>query len=133
VHDQRIGAVTPVSLGDVTITATSNNGLTASYILRVFDDNGVLDTQLYINYAISYGESLGMIYDPTLRRDNSSWDQPFHLTLGLTEDKIKRDTRGRINGYHRDGYIYFGVEIIHNDNIGYITTRKNTWIMFIYR
>jgi len=132
VHNTR-GAITPISLGFVTITATSYNGFTASYTMRVFDDTGVLDTQLYINYAISYGESLGMIYDSTMRRDNSSWDQPFHLTLGLTEDKIKQDTRGRINGYHRDGYTYFGVEIIHNNEVGYITPSKNTWIMWIYR
>jgi len=132
VHDQRIGSVTPVSLGDVTITATSNNGLTASYTLRVFDDNGVFNSQLYIDYAISYGESLGMTYKPDMRRDNSAWDQPFHLTLGHWEEHIKQSTRGRIGGYHRDGFTSFGVDIIHNDEIGYITPRKNTWIMFIY-
>ncbi|MCL2627087.1 MAG: Ig-like domain-containing protein [Oscillospiraceae bacterium] len=132
----RHGALTPVSLGDVTITATSYNGFAASYTARVYDNNGTLDTQLYINYAVSYGESIGLIYMPDLGGDNprgnTSWDQPFHLTLGLTEESIKQRIRGRLDGYLREGSAGFRVQIIHNDEIGYVTPINNTWIMFIY-
>ena len=137
IADQRNGAITPVSLGTVTITATSYNGLTASYTMRVFDPNAPFDPYVYLNYAISYGESIGLTHTPTAGGDNPraslGYDQPQRLNRGITDEQMKSSIRSRLNGHLEEGITSFRVYVIHNDDVGYIVPTKDTWILYIFR
>ena len=69
--------------------------------------------QDFINYAISYGKSIGLDYDPTGNPNTGGFDTPIILEAPLSEqwkiDYKIRDIKGRLDRYKREGDEYFWV------------------------
>ena len=64
--------------------------------------------QPYIDYAIWYGESIGLIHEP--RIGTGSWDSPLNLYASLTDAIMKSNIEGRCERIKREGNTHFYVE-----------------------
>lgn len=64
-----------------------------------------VDAQSVVNYAISYGKSIGLSYDSSV---SECWDNPIKIRGdGST---VKRDVKSRLNRYKNvEGFEYFSV------------------------
>ena len=66
-----------------------------------FDVNG------YVQYAIDYGQSIGLIYHPEVFE---SWDNPIDAGADVSDDYLKEAIRNRLNRYKNvEGFEYFNV------------------------
>lgn len=65
-----------------------------------------IDIDYYINYAISYGKSIGLVYAPDAR---DCWDTPIGVRA-TNHDAVIRDIKDRLDDYrYHDGDEYFCV------------------------
>lgn len=65
-----------------------------------------IDIDFYINYAISYGKSIGLTYTNDAR---DCWDTPLGVR-STNHDAVIRDIKDRLDGYrYHDGDEYFCV------------------------
>ena len=108
------GYISANAVGTTTITATSNNGLTASYTLIIYDPNAPFDPQPYVDYAIWYGESIGLRCGQKYVGDggdnpieNASWDAPLSLFGGLSKEIMESSIRGRCEQIKRENHKSF--------------------------
>ena len=68
----------------------------------------VFDPQPYVEYAIWYGESIGLTHEP--RIGTGSWDSPLNLYAALSEASMKSGIEGRCNSIKNEGKTHFYVE-----------------------
>ena len=95
--------VTPTTQASVTttkpVTATTPTTTQSSTV-------GYIDIDYYINFAIEYGESIGLVYVNDAR---DCWDTPIGVSDN-NEYYVKRDVRDRLSRYrYHDGDEYFCV------------------------
>jgi len=65
-----------------------------------------IDIDYYINYAINYGKSIGLVYAADAR---DCWDTPIGVRA-TNHDAVIRDIKDRLDGYrYHDGDEYFCV------------------------
>ena len=69
--------------------------------------------QDFVNYAISYGKSIGLKYDPTGNPNTGGFDTPIILTAPLSDttkiDYKKREIRDNLDFYKHEGDEYFWI------------------------
>ena len=75
------------------------------------------DPQPYVDYAIEYGKSIGLIYEP--RIGTGSWNNPTNLYSGLADATMKQNIRGACDLIKRDGAEYFHVSAIKQADQSY--------------
>jgi hypothetical protein len=65
------------------------------------------DVSVYVQYAISYGKSIGLTYNSDVRE---SWDNPIDAGLSISDESLKSSIRSRLNRYkNAEGFEYFNV------------------------
>jgi len=67
------------------------------------------NAQTYYDYALSYGKSVGLIFDGTLNIHDHSWNAPLNLYDDLTDDNMKSGVRTSCDRIKREGFEYFGL------------------------
>ena len=70
------------------------------------------DPQTYRDYAITYGQSKGLIYNPNMYTPGTdiyqqNWRPPLNLYPGLTKESIELGIRTQCDALLKDGYKYF--------------------------
>lgn len=72
---------------------------------KVTTTKKTVDAQSVVNYAISYGNSIGLKYDSSI---NECWDNP--IKIWGDGSTAKRDVKSRLNRYKNvEGFEYFNV------------------------
>ena len=77
----------------------------------------VFDPQPYVDYAISYGKSIGLKYEPAIGKGN--WNSPVNLYAALTDENMKLGIRSSCDILITEGFEYFGVEAVKNGEQSY--------------
>lgn len=54
------------------------------------------DIDYFVDYAISYGKSQGLVYDGSINKETGSWDNPITLTIPITNEDDKEYYEKRI-------------------------------------
>ena len=75
------------------------------------------DPQPYVDYAISYGKSIGLIYEPAIGDGN--WNSPLNLYAALTDESMKSGIRGTCDRVKREGAEYFWVKAVKSGDQSY--------------
>jgi hypothetical protein len=65
----------------------------------------VFDPQPYVDYAISYGTSIGLQYEAAIGTGN--WNSPLNLYASLTDESMKKGIRSSCNILITEGFEYF--------------------------
>ena len=60
-----------------------------------------IDVQVYVDYAIAYGTSIGLDYDTTIT--DLSWNTPVNIDSRLTDATMKKNIRGACDVIKREG------------------------------
>jgi hypothetical protein len=63
------------------------------------------DPEPYLQYAISYGQSIGLIYEPAI--GTGSWNAPQNLYAGLTDENMRKGIRTHCEILIREECEYF--------------------------
>jgi len=77
----------------------------------------VFDPQPYVDYAISYGKSIGLKYEPAIGKGN--WNSPVNLYAALTDENMKLGIRSSCDILITEGFEYFWVEAVKNGEQSY--------------
>lgn len=102
------GTVTAKSAGTATITAKTVNGKTASCTVKVNAPVVKFDVETYKQYAITYGESIGLIHYVGL--GSNSWNAWTNLYPALSDETMKKNIRGSLHNLKElDGATHFEV------------------------
>jgi hypothetical protein len=75
------------------------------------------DPQLYVDYAISYGQSIGLIYEPRIGTGN--WNAPQNIYASLTDESMKSGIRSSCERLVREGFEYFWVSAVKQGDQSY--------------
>jgi hypothetical protein len=75
------------------------------------------DPQLYVDYAISYGKSIGLQYEPEIGTGN--WNSPLNLYASLTDESMKSGIRSSCDRLTREGFEYFWVSAVKQGDQSY--------------
>jgi hypothetical protein len=67
------------------------------------------DPQPYKDYAVSYGKSIGLIYEPEI--GNGNWNSPLNLYAALTDEQMKKGIRSGCDVLITEGFEYFWVSV----------------------
>ena len=81
------------------------------------------DVNVYVNYAREYGESIGLIYEPSLINDDS-WNAPLNLYASLGDEHMRLGVRGSCNRIQKEGGEYFYPHAVKQPD--------NTYKLYIY-
>jgi cytoskeletal protein RodZ len=65
--------------------------------------------QSYYDYALSYGKSVGLIFDPDMNINDNAWNAPLNLYASLTDENMKKGVHSSLNNLVREGFAYFGL------------------------
>jgi hypothetical protein len=76
-----------------------------------------MDVQPYVDYAISYGTSIGLIYDETL--SGGSWNAWINLYSTLSDAHMKQSIEGGLQILVDEGHRYFKVHAEPQPNKSY--------------
>ena len=75
------------------------------------------DPDIYVQYAISYGKSIGLTYHPEV---HESWDNPIDAGAAVSGEYLKSSIRSRLNRYKNvEGFEYFNVWVEGGRNSEY--------------
>lgn len=78
------------------------------------------DIDYFVQYAISYGKSIGLTYLTDVDKENGGWDNPISMKTPVVGDDIefyeKRIT-SRLNGIKSEGNMYFWVQTENRNGV----------------
>ena len=75
------------------------------------------DSQPYVDYAISYGKSIGLKYETAIGTGN--WNSPLNLYASLTDESMKKGIRSSCDRLVREGFEYFWVSAVKQKDQSY--------------
>ena len=98
------------------------------------------DPQVYVAYAIEYGQSIGLKYGREIvgdggnnPRENATWDTPINLADDLTDENTKSHIRSYLDYFPREGYGAFYVEVFSKHDLDWLTPFKDSYLLFVYK
>lgn len=75
------------------------------------------DPQPYVDYAISYGKSIGLKYESAVGTGN--WNSPLNLYASLTDEQMKTNIRSACDILVREDCEYFWVSAVKQQGDSY--------------
>jgi len=79
--------------------------------------SSVFDVDIYVQYTISYGTSIGLIYHPEV---HESWDNPIDAGINVSDEYLRSSIDSRLNRYKNiEGFEYFNVWVEPGRNSEY--------------
>lgn len=128
------GKVTGVSLGATAIIVKAGGQEKRCTVIVVEPVGPFAGAQHYVDYAIAYGKSLGLVYDSTLGHSTAGWNQPVRLYAELSDEQMKLNIRHACEGFAKSGKEYFGVEAMKHSENPYMDSddEKSYWLFMYY-
>ena len=101
----------PTTQAPATVSPTTAPPTLAPPIQAAFDP------EIYVQYAISYGKSIGLTYHSEV---HESWDNPIDAGAGVLDEYLKSSIRSRLDRYKNvEGFEYFNVWFENGRNSEY--------------
>jgi len=72
--------------------------------------------QIYYDYALSYGKSIGLNFYSDMNTEENAWNAPQNLYAALSDETMKRNIRSGCDFIKFEGFEYFGLYLEKQPN-----------------
>ena len=100
------------------------------------------DPQIYVDYAIEYGKSIGLEYMPDLGNypqwggdkpmENAAWNNPTNIAPSMTEFRMRSLIQQHCDALKKEGVKYIRPKIYCADELKWETPYANAKLLFIF-